>query len=376
MKVPFLDLSVQYYELQKDIDTAMREASESGWYILGKRCENFEREFKAYLVREQEGYVVGCNSGTDALVLALRAAGIGPGDEVITVANTAIPTITAICSIGAVPVFCEIAEDTWLMDPDHILPLISSKTKAVLPVHLYGNVAQMTEIGRVAKEHGLKVIEDVAQACGARWDGHQAGTVGDFGAFSFYPSKNLGAMGDGGAVFCRSQKDYETLVMLRNYGQKDRYNASLAMGINSRLDEIQAAVLSVKLKYMDKWNKRKGEVVEKYRNLLQRTRAPLLLQEIYDAAEPAWHLMAVRLAAGAGLSRSEFIEFMDSRGIQVLIHYPYPAYRQAAFKEYFRSELPETRAHCESVVSFPLGHYLKDEAIEVVCSSTTESLCR
>ncbi|MFC1585848.1 DegT/DnrJ/EryC1/StrS family aminotransferase [Fibrobacterota bacterium] len=376
MKVPFQDLSVQYFELKKEIDTAIKEASESGWYILGKRCERFEREFKAYLTGEEEGYVVGCNSGTDALVLALRAAGIGPGDEVITVANTAIPTITAICSIGAVPVFCEIAQDTWLMDPDHILPLISSKTKAILPVHLYGNVAQMSEIRRIAEEHGLKVIEDVAQACGARWEGKQAGTVGDFGAFSFYPSKNLGAMGDGGAVLCRSRNDYETLVMLRNYGQKDRYNANLAMGINSRLDEIQAAVLSVKLGHVDKWNRQKGAVVDKYRGLLQESKAAFQLQGIYESAEPAWHLMVVRLAAGTGLTRKDFIGFMADKGIQVLIHYPYPAYRQAAFKKYFRDELPVTNAHCETVVSLPLGHYLRDKEIKEVCLSVTGGFSR
>ena len=367
MEIPFLDLRSQYLELKEEIDIAVLSTLDSGWYILGDKNREFEEKFKKYLVNERKGYVVGCNSGTDAIVLSLLATGIKPGDEVITVANTAIPTVAAICSIGAIPVFAEIDKDTWLLEPSKISDLITANTRAIIPVHLYGNIAPIDEIKMIADDYQISVIEDVAQALGGEYNGHSVGTIGRFGAFSFYPTKNLGCMGDGGAVFCKREEDYKKLQMLRNYGQKDRYTAESINGVNSRLDEIQAAILSVKIPYIKNWNKIKGNILNKYKMVSKELGSLITFQEVLPEAVPAWHLLVIKLPEVKDI-RAQFIEYMTNNRIQVMIHYPYPIYKQKAFGKYFVKRLSITEGLCERIISLPFHPYLNDE-IKIICDS-------
>lgn len=369
MKIPFLDLRTQYLELKQDIDTAVARALDSGWYILGRECEAFEIAFKEYLAGGAEGYVVGVNSGTDALKLSLLAAGVGPGDEVITVANTAIPTVTAICSVGAIPVFCDVDRDSWLMDPALVDACVTERSKAIIPVHLYGAACDMAPILEVAARHGLTVIEDVAQAAGGEYEGRKCGTLGDFGAFSFYPSKNLGANGDGGAVFVRCREQRDILVKLRNYGQSSRYLAELAGGENSRLDEIQAAILSAKLPHLDRWNGMRRVLARQYHELLAEKGMPVRTQHEYDGTLAANHLFV--LAVGADV-RERLMEGLLERGVQTLIHYPYPLYRQPAFAPFYREPNSVAEGLCASVLSLPFHQYLEKNDITHVIDSLEE----
>jgi len=363
MKIPFLDLRTQYLELKDEIDAAVMRVLDSGWYILGKECEIFERSFKEFLVSDSEGYVIAVNSGTDALKLSLLGAGVEPGDEVVTVANTAIPTVTAICSIGAVPVFCDVDPGTWLIDPSLITQHITRRTKALLPVHLYGGVCEMDALQSIAEQHGLKLVEDVAQATGSRHRGRQCGTVGDFGAFSFYPSKNLGANGDGGAIFVKSAEVCERLRMLRNYGQSCRYRADLIGGENSRLDEMQAAILSVKLKQLQRWNVLRMERGEYYRRRLEAAGLPIETQQDTPDSSAVMHLCVIKVEP----SLRESIQLrLSERGIQTLVHYPVPLYRQRAFSPFMRMPNPHSENLCDSVISLPFHPYLSEQEIDFI----------
>ncbi len=364
MTIPFLDLRAQYLELKTDIDAAVLRALDSGWYILGKECERFENAFRQYLTGSNEGFVVGVNSGTDAIKLALLAAGVSAGDEVITVANTAIPTATAICSIGAVPVFCDVDPDTWLLDAGRLDASVTEKTRAIVPVHLYGAACAMDAIGEIAGRRGIAVIEDTAQATGARYRGDRCGTIGDFGAFSFYPSKNLGACGDGGAIFVRSEKRRETLAMLRNYGQRTRYKADRAGGENSRLDELQAAILNAKLGHVDRWMQQRQELVDHYRGKIRERNLPLRMQQEHPGGTASTHLFVVKLAGPA--ERDALMTFLQESGIQTLVHYPYPLTEQPAFARYKRGALPVCEDLCSSILSLPLHQYLSFADIDVI----------
>jgi len=363
MKIQFLDLRTQYLELQEEIDAAVLRVLDSGWYILGKECESFECAFKEFLVGDDEGYVVGVNSGTDALKLSLLAAGVGAGDEVITVANTAIPTATAICSIGAVPVFCDVDPHTWVMDAALVDQCVTKRTKALIPVHLYGGVCDMGTLEAVAECHGLAVVEDVAQAAGSKYLERQCGTMGRFGAFSYYPSKNLGALGDGGAVFVKSTEDFERLRMLRNYGQSSRYKADVARGENSRLDEIQAAVLQVKLKHLDRWNLQRQVVDTYFQKCLLERGLPVQMQQVSHGSRVVRHLFVVKVDPAC---RDLIQKKLQVSGIQTLVHYPVPLYRQPAFSAYQR--MPDLRAEelCDSVLSLPFHQYLTEKEIDYI----------
>lgn len=370
MKIPFLDLRTQYLELKNEIDAAVLRTLDSGWYILGRECEAFESAFKEYLSGSAEGYVVGVNSGTDALKLSLLAAGVGPGDEVITVANTAIPTATAICSTGAIPVFCDVDCDTWLIDPALIDACVTVRTKAIIPVHLYGASCDMAPILAAAARNDLTVIEDVAQATGAGSEGRKCGTLGDFGAFSFYPSKNLGACGDGGAVFVKSVEKRDLLLRLRNYGQSSRYRADMAGGENSRLDELQAAILSAKLPHLDRWNSLRSELAALYRSLLVEKEVPVLLQKEYEGANSANHLFVVKVDMAI---RDIVMKKLTEKGIQTLIHYPYPLYMQPAFASYCKDTNPVSEELCASVLSLPFHQYLSPMDVEYVVDCLKKS---
>lgn len=371
MNIPFLSLKQQYEQHKAEIDSAVIRVLESGWYILGKECDEFESNFKNYLVGAEEGYVIGANSGTDALRLSLIAAGIGSGDEVITVANTAIPTVSAICSVGAKPVFCDVDDNTWLMDPNLIEELITAKTKAILPVHLYGFCADMDKICDIAKTHDLTIIEDAAQATGAMYAYNKAGTIGDYGAFSFYPTKNLGACGDGGAIFVKDRDKYEKLKKLRNYGQSSKYIANAENGINSRLDEIQAAILTIKIKYIDEWNDLKARIANRYIDQIDLLEIPVQYQFAHEKVQPAYHLFVVRLLNG---NRDNLIATLEQNGIQTLIHYPIPIYNQTSFSKYKKCDLEVTETLTNNILSLPMHPYLTETEIDYIAEIVMNSL--
>lgn len=371
MQIPFLDMRSQYLEIQKEIDSATLKVLDSGWYILGRECESFECKFKEYLVGDQDGYVIGVNSGTDALKLSMLAAGVGFGDEVVTVANTAIPTVAAICSVGAVPVFCDVDPESWLMDHRLLEACITRKTKAIVPVHLYGAACPMAQITEIAEKHGLVVIEDVAQATGATYQGAKCGTVGHFGAFSFYPTKNLGACGDGGAIFVKTKEQKDILTKLRNYGQSGRYEVDLSKGENSRLDEMQAAILAVKLSHLDDWNCRRVRLVEAYRERIQSYGLPVEIQQEFGNTGSVHHLFVIKVES---VVREELMQQLAEKGVQTLIHYPLPLYRQKAFEVFQKESKQVTEELCSSIVSLPLHPYLELKHIEFIVKSIHQVL--
>ena len=371
MNIPFLSLKQQYEQHKAEIDSAVIRVLESGWYILGTECDQFESNFKNYLVGDEEGYTIGVNSGTDALRLSLIAAGIGSGDEVITVANTAIPTISAISSVGATPVFCDVDKRTWLMDSNLMEESITEATKAIVPIHLYGFCADMDKICEVAEAHNLKVIEDAAQATGSMYGDRKAGTIGDYGAFSFYPTKNLGACGDGGAIFVKDRDKYEKLKRLRNYGQSSKYIANAENGINSRLDEIQAAILNIKIKYVDEWNNSKTKIAKRYIDKINLLGIPVQYQIAYEKVQPAYHLFVVRLLNG---NRDNLITTLEHNGVQTLIHYPIPIYNQTSFSKYKKCDLEVTETLTNNILSLPMHPYMTETEIDYIAEIVMNSL--
>jgi dTDP-4-amino-4,6-dideoxygalactose transaminase len=365
MKIPFLDLKKVNEEIGKEINCAICKVIDSGWYILGRNCRDFEKSFASYLTNNGEGFVIGCNSGTDALILSLLGVGVGLGDEVITVSHTAIPTISAIVAVGATPVFVDIDPDTWLMDISKVTEKISMKTKAIIPVHLYGNMVDIYKLHELLsdlKRTDISIIEDVAQANGAKLHGHQAGTLGRFGAFSFYPSKNIGALGDGGAVFCHKGEDSESIQMLRNYGEKDRYNAIIKKGINSRLDEFQAAILNEKIPFLDEWIRRKEKMVQRYKEGL--ANLPIVFQKVTNGVIPAWHLCVMALENRD--IRDELMKYLDTQEIQTLIHYPIPTHLQKAFLQSKPIHLPLTEELADRIVSLPMNTAINEDGLQMV----------
>ncbi|CAH2030480.1 DegT/DnrJ/EryC1/StrS family aminotransferase [Trichlorobacter ammonificans] len=357
MQVPFFDIGRLNAELESELLAAAARTLGSGWYILGTEVQTFEQAMAESLGTSV--MVAACNSGTDALVLALLAAGIGPGHEVITVANTAIPTVAAICATGATPVFVDVDPDTWLLDATRITAALTPATKAVIAVHLYGAMADCAAIQTVLCAAGrpdVALIEDVAQAQGAELGGRRAGTLGRFGAFSFYPSKNIGALGDGGAVCAGDRHDGAVLKELRNYGQRDRYHASTPRGINSRLDEIQAALLLTKLPHLAEWNRRKAALMETYRRSL--AHLPLTFQAVTDGCRPAWHLCVVACSDTA--TRDALQQHLQAAGVQTIIHYPIPCHLQPAFGRARSTGLPVTESLAGRILSLPFSPVLTE----------------
>lgn len=357
MGVPFFDIGRLNTTIAEDIARATQRTLTSGWYILGKEGEAFEQAMSTQLGR---GRVLGCNSGTDALILSLLAVGVGAGDEVVTVAHTAIPTVAAICAIGAMPVLIDINPETWVLDVSKVTEALTPKTKAIIVVHLYGNMVDVTEIQTIISAAGrsdIAIIEDVAQAQGAVLNSRPAGTIGRFGAFSFYPSKNIGALGDGGAVCCNNPADIVQVRMLRNYGQQDRYHAETPRGMNSRLDEIQAAVLSEKLPYLMMWNKRKADLMERYR--IELDGLPLKFQQVTPGCQPAWHLCVVALDEAQ--QRDQLMAHFQREDIQTLVHYPIPNHRQPAFAHAQVRDTTRTDSLVGRIISLPLSPVLTDD---------------
>ena len=329
MKIPFLELKPGYLEYKNEFDEAYHRVMDSGWVLLGKELETFEAEFAAYC---ETKYCIGVANGLDALHLVLRAWGVGPGDEVIVPSNTFIASWLAISYAGATPVAVEPDPVTYNLDPARIEEAITPRTKAIMPVHLYGQPADMDPINEIARKHGLKVVEDNAQAQGARYKGRLTGGLGDAAGTSFYPGKNLGAFGDGGGVTTNDPALADRIRTLRNYGSKVKYQYE-CQGLNSRLDELQAAFLRVKLRHLDEWNARRAKIAEIYSTQLQGLSSQLfsvsgfqLLPAVPNWALPVWHLFVIRHP-----QRDALQNHLAGHGIQTLIHYPVPPHLSGAY---------------------------------------------
>ncbi|MBK9770557.1 MAG: DegT/DnrJ/EryC1/StrS family aminotransferase [Candidatus Obscuribacter sp.] len=349
-------MKIHYHAYKQELDQAVARVMESGHYILGPELDKFEADFARFLGAK---YTVGCASGTEAIYLALVACGVVPGDEVLVVAHTAVPTISAISMTGATPVFVDINASTYVMREIELEAKITPKTKVIVPVHIYGHMADMETIMKVAQKHGLKVMEDVAQATGATYRGQTAGTIGDYGAFSFYPSKNLGAFGDGGAISTNSEESYKKLIMLRNYGHSKRYYHDI-IGINSRLDEIQCAILGAQLPFVHQWNDRRREIAARYTEGLKNVVVTPVEQQ---GCKHVYHLYVVQTPY-----RDELQQYLLDRGIQCLIHYPIPAHLQQAyaFLGYKTGDLPTTEHIVKRILSLPMFPELTDEQVDEV----------
>jgi dTDP-4-amino-4,6-dideoxygalactose transaminase len=347
--IPFLDLGAAYRELRPEIEAAVSRVLESGLYILGPEVEAFEAEWAAYCDAK---HAVGLANGLDALNLALRALDIGPGDEVIVPSNTYIATWLAVTFVGATPVPVEPDVATHNIDPARIEAAITSRTRALLPVHLYGQPADMDPILDIARRHGLRVIEDAAQAHGARYKGKRIGVHGDIVCWSFYPGKNLGALGDAGAITTDDTALAERVALLRNYGSSQKYVNEEA-GVNSRLDPIQAVVLRVKLGVLDEWTERRRAVATAYTKGL--AKSGLIVPHVPEWAEPVWHLYVVRTS-----DRDALQGRMTKAGIGTLIHYPIPPHMQAAYTnmEILPDAFPLARDLASEVLSLPMGPQL------------------
>lgn len=360
MEVPFADLGREVAAMRDEIDAAIARVIESGWFVLGEEGRAFEREFAAAMGAV---HAVGVASGTDAIELGLRATGVGVGDEVITQANTCVPTVAGITRSGATPVLCDVNPESATINIASLEGAIGNRTRAVVPVHLYGQCADVDGISALCKPRGIAVVEDCAQAHGATLSGRGAGTMGDAGAFSFYPTKNLGAIGDGGAVVTSDPELAERLKLLRVYGQADRYR-HVVEGVNSRLDELQAAILRVKLPRLEAANERRAEIAAAYTEALADARvAPLAL---LPGRRHAFHLYVVRVA-----ERELFMKRMAALGIATLIHYPLPIHRQPAYTHLADGPvaLSASDALAERIVSLPVYPQLTDGEVEHVCAA-------
>lgn len=357
MRVPFLDLGAASAELDEQLSEALLRVLRSGWYVLGTEVEAFERAWASYVGVQ---HCVGVANGLDALHLALRAMDVGAGDEVIVPSNTYIATWLAVTHTGATPVPVEPDPTTYNLDPGLIEAAITRRTRVILPVHLYGQAADMEPIVDVAHRHGLSVLEDAAQAHGARDRGRRAGSLGDAAAWSFYPGKNLGALGDAGAVTTDDAAMADRLRALRNYGSTRKYINDV-IGWNSRLDEVQAAVLTAKLSVLDAWNDRRRTVAGRYLEGLAGT--DLVLPTVPDRAEPVWHLFVVRTP-----ERDALVRHLADAGIGTLIHYPVPPHLQRAYARLGLGEgaFPVSEAIHREVVSLPMSPHLTDAQVDAV----------
>jgi dTDP-4-amino-4,6-dideoxygalactose transaminase len=356
--IPFLDLKAPHVELREEIAEAIDRVVSSGWYILGPEVEAFEVEYARYCEADQ---CVGLANGLDALHLALRAMDVGPGDEVIVPSNTYIATWLAVSQCGATPVPVEPLEATYNIDPSLIEAAITPRTKVILPVHLYGQPCDMDPILAIARKYGLRVLEDGAQAHGARYKGRRIGAHGDVVAWSFYPGKNLGALGDGGAITTSDPELADRIRVLRNYGSRVKY-VNEVQGYNSRLDPIQAAVLQVKLRHLDEWNARRSVIARVYQDGL--SGCGLLLPAVPEWADPAWHLFVVRHAQRDALQKQ-----LSDAGVGSLIHYPIPPHRQQAYAErgFEAGDWPLASRLAHEVLSIPIGpHFSQAEAEAVI----------
>ncbi|MEL6470767.1 MAG: DegT/DnrJ/EryC1/StrS family aminotransferase [Cyanobacteria bacterium J06623_4] len=382
IKIPILDLKPQYQSIKSDIQAAVNQVLESGQFILGPTVKQFEAEAAAYLGVK---HAIGVNSGTDALVISLRSLGIGPGDEVITTCFSFFATAESISNVGAKPVFADIQADSFNLDPSLLKAAITPKTKAIMPVHLYGNPAAMAKILDIAAEHGLKVIEDCAQSFGAvykgdcvgceqacrdstrnRLLGSRAGAMGDVAAFSFFPTKNLGAYGDGGLITTNDDQIAEFAMMLRGHGAKQRYHNEM-LGYNSRLDALQAAILRVKLPYIDRWNQQRRQVAETYSRLLNGVEG-VITPQLSDGH--VFHQYTIRILNG---QRDRVKQALAEAGIGAMIYYPFPQDRLPIYSGQYPAN-PVSDALGKEVLSLPIWPELSEETSTLVAKTLIETL--
>lgn len=357
--IPFLDLKAQYATIKDDIQDAIARVFETGQFVLGDEVAKFEGEFSKYVGAE---HGIAVNTGTSALHLALLAAGVGPGDEVITVPFTFVATVAAIGYTGASPVFVDIDPQSFTMDPAQLEAAITPRTKAIIPVHLYGHPADMDPILAIARKHGLIVIEDACQAHGAEYKGRRVGGIGDFACFSFYPGKNLGACGEAGMVVTGNAKYAETMRMLRDWGQSKRYHHTMR-GFNYRMEGLQGAILRVKLRHLDAWTDARRSRAAEYERLLG--------SEVVRPSEMAWarhvyHVYAIRTTDRAEMQRS-----LSSHGVQTNIHYPIPVHLQEAWRElgYVVGDFPHSEKAANEVLSLPMYPELSNSQVEQVSAA-------
>ncbi|HEU4711494.1 MAG TPA: DegT/DnrJ/EryC1/StrS family aminotransferase [Pyrinomonadaceae bacterium] len=357
--IPLVGLFDQYQTIKSEVDAAIENIITKSAFVGGEEVRNFEKEFAAYCEAKA---CVGVGNGTDALYLTLRALGIGAGDEVITVAHTFIATSEAVSMTGATPIFIDVLDDTMLMNPSLIEAAITPRTKAIIPVHLYGQSCDMDAIMEIARKHGLKVVEDAAQAHGGRWRGQRVGSIGDAATFSFYPGKNLGAFGDGGAVVSQDEGLIERIRMLANHGRLEKYTHKME-GVNSRLDGLQAAILRVKLRHLDEWNARRRQIADAYMDVL--TEHGIRLPVVHENAEPVWHLFVIRVG-----ERERLASLLKEDGIATGIHYPVPLHQQPAYEDRGSAySLPATERAAQEVLSLPMYPELSQEQIEHICNA-------
>lgn len=362
--IAFLDLKAQYDELKTELDLAYRRVMESGWYILSDEVQAFEREFAEYIGVK---HCVGVGNGLEALQLILMAYGIGEGDEVIVPANTYIASWLAVSYVGATPIPVEPDPATHNLDPSRIKGVVSKRTKAIMPVHLYGQTVEMDEIWQIAERHGLHIIEDSAQTHGATYRDRKSGNLGSAAGFSFYPTKNLGAFGDSGAVTTNDDRLADRVRVLRNYGSRRKY-FNEEKGHNSRLDPLQAAFLRVKLKYLDEWNGRRRQIAQYYLENLKDLPG-LALPQIARDADHVWHLFVI-----TSPRRDALQAHLERCGIGTLIHYPVPPHLSEAYAElkYKPGDFPITEQLAGSVLSLPIGPHLKLEEAAYITQAIQE----
>lgn len=353
--IKFLDLYKINERYREQIDNRIKKVLDSGWYLLGKEDENFEKNFTQFCGTK---YAIGAANGLDALNLIIKAYGFKKGDEIIVPANTYVASILAISENGCTPVLVEPDINTYNIDPALIEEKITENTKAIMVVHLYGQAVQMDKIWELAKRYNLKIIEDSAQAHGAIYSGKRTGNLGDASGFSFYPGKNLGCMGDGGAVTTNDEQLAEKIKALRNYGSKIKYQ-NIYKGVNSRLDEIQAAILDVKLKYLDEDNNKRREISKYYRENIKNSK--IILPQIYDENAHVWHIFAVRTE-----KRDEFQTYLYDNCIQTLIHYPTPPHKQKCYEEWSHLSFPISEEIHRTIISLPISPVMTEDEVNKV----------
>jgi dTDP-4-amino-4,6-dideoxygalactose transaminase len=369
MKVPFMDLKLQYQALKDEIDQNIGMVCATASFVLGPQVEQFEQSFTSFL---GTNYAVGVANATDALYIAFAALGIGPGDEVILPANTFVATAIAVLMCGARPVLVDMEPNTYLIDIKQIESAITSRTRAICPVHLYGRSCDMDKIMNIASRYSLSVVEDAAQAAGARWQGKRIGTIGNAGCFSFYPGKNLGAFGDAGAISTSSDSLFRKIRKMRNFGSENKYRYPEA-GINSRLDSVQAAVLNVKLKYLDAWNRKRWETAKKYCELLSvlEKKGLIKLPGMATPEEHVFHLFVIQAE-----ERDKIKERLAKNGIQAGIHYPNPFYLESAYRQlgYSAGSFPVSEAACKKFLSLPMFPEISDAQVNYVAAQLQKIL--
>jgi dTDP-4-amino-4,6-dideoxygalactose transaminase len=357
LKIDFLNIANLHQSIRMDLDSAYKRVMDSGWFIMGPELAAFEAEFAAY---SNVKHCIGVGNGLDALHLLLRAYEIGPGDEVIVPSNTFIATWLAVSQCGATPVAVEPDINTHNINPNLISDAITSRTKAIIPVHLYGQPADMDPINQLAQQNGLVVIEDAAQAQGAMYKGRRVGSLGNAAGTSFYPGKNLGALGDGGAVLTNDDAVADKVRRLSNYGSSIKYQHDLA-GYNTRLDEIQAAFLREKLKVLDIWNFKRKAAANIYTELL--SSADCITPFVPEYADPVWHLYVIR-----SKQRDELKTYLEKQGVSTVIHYPIPPHKQACYSEFASQSFPIAELLAEEVLSLPISSYISEDDVCKICS--------